>query len=137
MFSTRLGEHESAAEKVGEKTFTRSQRLASTTDTSYKSAIAEHAATNNHVIGWGEAKVIDQEANKTTRWLKEAIWIRSRGNKTMNKDEGAYKLDHIYDQLINQQSTKVSTTTVTKKKTADRSYIEIETPTTISLSRPE
>ena len=33
---------------------------------------------------------------------------------TMNKDEGVYKLDHICDQLIYQQSTKVSSTSVTK-----------------------
>ena len=58
MFSTRLGEHKIEAEKVGETTFTRSQRLASTTDTSYKSAIAEHVATNNHVIGWGRPKLL-------------------------------------------------------------------------------
>ena len=54
-----------------------------------------HVASSNHVIhvGWDEAKIIDQEPDKTTRWLKELIWIRSRGNKTMNKDEGAYRLD--------------------------------------------
>ena len=66
----------------------------------YKSAITEHVATSNHIINWDEAKIIDQEADKTTCWLKEAIWIRSRGKDTMNKDEGAYKLDRIYDQII-------------------------------------
>ena len=78
---------------------------------SYKSAIAEHAAVNNHVIKWDGAKIIDQEADKTTRWLKEAIWIRSRGHKTMNKDEGAYKLDKVFDQLITtgRQPTSKST----------------------------
>ena len=48
----------------------------------------------------GRTKLIDQEQDKTTRWLKEAIWIRSRGKNSMNKDEGAYKLNNIYDQII-------------------------------------
>ena len=107
LLSTRVKEHKTESEKAGEKTFTRAQRKSSATET-YKSAIAEHTATNNHVIGWEEAKVIDQEANKTTRWLKEAIWIRSRGNTTMNKDEGAYRLDRVYDQIINRQATHVT-----------------------------
>ena len=47
--------------------------------------ITEHAASSNYVIGWDEAMIIDQEPDKTTRWLKESIWINSRGNKTMNK----------------------------------------------------
>ena len=34
----------------------------------------------------------------------------SRGRNTMNKDEGAYKLDKIYDQLIfNRQFSSVMT----------------------------
>ena len=47
-----------------------------------------------------EAEVIDREADKCTRWLKEAIWICRRGQQTLNKDEGAYKLHNIFDQLI-------------------------------------
>ena len=82
----------------------------STTTETFKSAITEHVAANNHVIGWDEAKIIDQEQDKTTRWLKEAIWIRSREeNNTMNKDEGAYKLDHVYDQIIGRRQQNPAT----------------------------
>ena len=42
-------------------------------------------------------------ADKTTRWLRESIWIRSRGEHSMNKDEGAYTLNRIFDQLITQR----------------------------------
>ena len=45
-------------------------------------------------------KITDQEAGKSTRWLKEAKWICNRGKNTINKDEGAYKLDMVFDQLI-------------------------------------
>ena len=55
------------------------------------SATAEHAVGQNYVLGWEQAKQIDKEADRTTRWLKKLIWIRSRGDDTMNKDEGAYK----------------------------------------------
>ena len=33
-------------------------------------------------------------------WVKEAIWIRRKGKNTLNKDEGAYKLSNIFDQLF-------------------------------------
>ena len=93
----------------------RSQRKSSSKET-HKSAIAEHVATTNHVIGWEEAKLIDQEADKTTRWLKEAIWIRSRGNSSMNKDEGAYKLNNIYDSLIMNRQPKDDVITSSSNK---------------------
>ena len=109
LLSTRVNEHKTETDKVTSRSFTRSQSTSSTAE-NYRSAIAEHAATHNHVIGWNKAKIIDQEANKTTRWLKEAIWIRSRGNTTINKDEGAYKLDYIYNQVIKRQPTPSSVT---------------------------
>ena len=65
-----------------------------------KSAITDHVAATNHSINWEEAKVTDREVDKCTRWLKEAIWIRRQGQQTLNKDEGAYKLHNIFDQLI-------------------------------------
>ena len=102
LFKTRHNEHKTEAEKLSAKTYTRAQRQSSTTEV-HRSAITEHVAAQNHVIGWKEAKIIDQEADKTTRWLKEAIWIRSRGKESMNKDEGAYKLDLIYDQIISKR----------------------------------
>ena len=41
-----------------------------------------------------------KRTSKCTRWLKEAIWIRRRRQQTLNKDEGAYELHNIFDQLI-------------------------------------
>ena len=57
-------------------------------------------ASSNPVIGWDEATILDQEPDKNTRWLQGSIWIRSRGNKTMNMDEGAYRPSWVYDQII-------------------------------------
>ena len=99
LFKTRLGEHKKEASKFSETNYTRAKAQELKTYV-FKSAAAEHAVRQNHVLGWGEAKTIDQEADRTTRWLKESIWIRSRGDDTMNKDEGAYKLNRIFDQLI-------------------------------------
>ncbi len=62
--------------------------------------------THNHVIGWDEAVIIDKEPDKTTRWLKEAIWIRSRGKANYEQGWGAYTLDPVYDQIITKRQPK-------------------------------
>ena len=112
IFKTRLSEHQKEA---CAKNFTRSQRKTSSSET-FKLAITEHVATNNHIINWDAARIIDQESDKTTRWLKEAIWIRSRGKDTMNKDEGAHKLDRIYDQIIHKwQPSELMTSSQSSK----------------------
>ena len=72
----------------------------------HKSAVTEHVASSNQVIGWDEAKTLDQEPDKTTRWLTESIWIRSRRNKTMNNDEGVHRFDRVYDQIITKRQPK-------------------------------
>ena len=118
LFKTRLNEHRTEAEKISSKSFTRSQRKTSSSEI-FKSVIPEHVTASNHVIGWDEARVIDLEPDKTTRWLKEAIWIRSRGCNTMNKDEGAYKLDKIYDQRILNRQSSSGMTSCHPQRTAD------------------
>ena len=55
--------------------------------------------------------VIDTEPDKTTRWLREAIWIRRREENTLNKDNGAYKLQNICDQLVQTLPTTPSMST--------------------------
>ena len=114
IFKTRLGEHKKEAMKFDKKKYTRS-RASSTSDHIFKSAVAEHSVLENHVIGWSKAKQLDQEANKTTRWLKESIWIRSRGDNTMNKDDGGYKLNRIFDQLITKRQPESTRDDVTRQ----------------------
>jgi len=100
LFGTRLKEHKKEAEKASSKAYTRAQRQASVTGEMNKSAITDHVAEENHVIGWDEAAIKDREQNRNKRHIKEAIWIRKRGAKTLNRDEGNYFLPHIYDQLL-------------------------------------
>ena len=64
-----------------------------------KSAITDHVARENHVIDWKNATILDKEENKKARWIKEAIWIRSKDN-TMNRDGGTYLLSNIFDPLL-------------------------------------
>ena len=68
LFRTRLSEHKTETEILSAENYTRSQRKASTSKI-FKSAITEHVAASKHVIGWDEAKIIDLEPDKTTRWL--------------------------------------------------------------------
>ena len=88
LFRTRLSEHKTETEKLLVPRITPDLRERRPPPKSSKSAITEHVAASNHVIGWDEAKIIDLDPDKTTSWLKEAIWIRSKRVNTMNKDEG-------------------------------------------------
>ena len=65
-----------------------------------KSAIADHALQNNHVINWDDAKVLQMESDASARYIRESIWIRKRGTNVMNRDQGAYFLSHDYDPLL-------------------------------------
>ncbi len=53
----------------------------------------------NHEIDWAGAKVLDKEANKRKRHVREALWIR-RTEGVINRDEGNYELPHVYDYII-------------------------------------
>ena len=85
--------------KSSEKKFTRPERRASEREQT-KSAISDHVARANHIINWEEAKILGKEHNKKAREIKEAIEIRRRGAKTLNREEGNYLLSHVYDPLI-------------------------------------
>jgi len=98
-FGTRMKEHRKEVEQQGERRYTRSTRLAVEAEQS-KSAITDHAARQNHVINWNEAKIIGRESDRMTRWIREAVSIRKEEKNTMNRDEGAYHLSHVYDTLL-------------------------------------
>ena len=51
-------------------------------------------------MDWDNARVIKQENNRYHRWIKEAIEIRMRNPKTMNRDEGAYMLSHTCSAVL-------------------------------------
>ena len=92
-------EHKSEVEKVSGSVTTRAGRKESLT-TIHKSAITDHVVDKNHVIGWGEAKIIGTEQDRFKRWIKEAIAIRKKGGTTMNRDEVQYFLPHIFDEIL-------------------------------------
>ena len=98
---TRLNEHKKETEKVekSKRNFTRQTRKQSESEQS-KSAIADHAVQHNHVINWQDAKILAKECVADVRHIKEAIWIRRRAPNTMNRDEGAHYLSHVYDPLL-------------------------------------
>ena len=99
--NTRLKEHQKETEKLerSKKNFTRQTRKESVTEQS-KSAIADHAIQQNHMINWDDTKVLQKECDASTRFIRESIWIRKRGPAVMNRDEGAYHLSHVYDPLL-------------------------------------
>ena len=64
-----------------------------------KSALADRATTENHILDCGGAKIIDKEPNRRIRQIKEAIWIR-KTKTPINRDEGNHELPHVYDGVI-------------------------------------
>jgi len=96
-----MKEHKSESDDASVKPYTRAQRQTSVGSAPNKSALTDHVAESNHVIGWEEAKIRDIESNRKRRHIKEAIWIRKKGQKnTLNRDCGSHFLPHIYDQLL-------------------------------------
>jgi len=51
------------------------------------------------VINWDKAQVVDREAQRQHRWIKEALWI-TKIPIYMNRDAGSYQLSHTWDQVI-------------------------------------
>ena len=49
---------------------------------------------------WDNTKVIAREQNRHPRWIREAIHIRREGGQALNRDEGLYKLPHLFDTVI-------------------------------------
>ena len=94
----RLNEHQTETDKISDtKTFTRLQRKESTS-ADFKSAIAEHATTNNHVID--NAKSLEQVDDWKLRGIKEAIHIRSNP-VNMNRPQGErHLLSNVWDSLL-------------------------------------
>ena len=106
MFGTHLEEHKSEVEKYSDKIAMRPGRKESITNT-YKSTITDHVADKNHVIGWEQVKVIGTEEDRYKRWIKEAIKIRKRRSKTMNRDVRQYNFTHIFDEFLVPTGTRI------------------------------
>ncbi|XP_072051726.1 uncharacterized protein [Amphiura filiformis] len=118
-FATRLKEHQKDAEKItSNRNYTRAKRKESLTEQN-KSAITDHISQENHVINWEGAKIIDKDSNQHTRKIREAIWIRRGGEKTMNRDIGMYSLDHVNDSLIKHTSHRRNETTSSRGRCSE------------------
>ena len=99
-FGLRIKEHKKEVDSFTAGTQTRDSRARDSSVT-HKSAITEIFVEENHVIDWDKAEVVDRDAQRQTRWIKEALWIR-KTPMCMNRDAGAgsYQLSHTWDQVI-------------------------------------
>jgi len=94
----RMKEHRKEVDSFTAGTQTRASR-ARDSSVIHKSAITDHAVVQNHVIDWDSAEVVAREAQRQTKWIKEALWIRKTPT-CMNRDAGSYQLSHTWDQVI-------------------------------------
>ena len=74
-FGLRIKEHKKEMDSFTAGTQTRASRARESSVT-HKSAITDYAMEENYVIDWDKAKVVDREAQRQTRWIREALWIR-------------------------------------------------------------
>lgn len=96
----RIKEHQASVKKVTNQKFTRA-RASESADIEHKSALADHAAQDNHVIDWDNASILATQChNKKGRWIREAIWVRSEDAGTVNRNEGGYELSRTWDALL-------------------------------------
>nr|XP_049602429.1 uncharacterized protein LOC125984529 isoform X1 [Syngnathus scovelli]XP_049602430.1 uncharacterized protein LOC125984529 isoform X1 [Syngnathus scovelli] len=98
-FITRKIEHKKECEKETATRQTRAIKLQAEQE-HYKSAITDHCKRENHIMDWEKARVIRTEENKHQRWIREAIEIRKRGPRTINRDEGAYMLSQTWNSIL-------------------------------------
>lgn len=96
-FGTRLDEHKKEVESKSTQHFTRSHSKIAEFN---KSAITDHALQYNHVIDWDKAKILENDSNKFTRWVRESIHIRQNHHHSMNRDCGQYHLDTTYNTVL-------------------------------------
>ena len=94
----RMKEHRKEVDSFTAGTQTRASRARESSIT-HKSAITDHAVEENHVIDWDSAEVVAREAQRQTRWIKEALWIRKTPT-CMNRETGSDQLSHTWDQVI-------------------------------------
>jgi len=59
--------------------------------------------------GLHDPPIICQESDRTTWWIREAVKIRQEGQDIMNRDERAFLLSHVYDDLLLSTATTVMT----------------------------
>ncbi len=99
LFRYRRGEHQSEAEEVTDKHYTRSQRKVSES-TLNKSAITDHMSQNNHIMNWEGSKILSREDNTFRRGVREAIHIWKDRQTVMNRDQGRYKLSKVFNPIL-------------------------------------
>ena len=87
-FGLRIKQHKKEVDSFTAGTQTRAS-TARESSVTHKLAITDHAVEENHVIDWDKAKVVYREAQRQTRWIKEALWIR-KTPMCMNRDAGSY-----------------------------------------------
>jgi len=69
-FGLRIKGHKKEVDSFTAGTQTRTSRARESSVT-HKSAITYHAVEEYHVIDWNKAKVVDREAQRQTRWIKD------------------------------------------------------------------
>ena len=50
--------------------------------------ITDHVNTENHVVDWNEATIIDRESDRTSQLIMVAVQIGQESQDVINRDKG-------------------------------------------------
>jgi len=106
-FGLRIKEHKKEVDSCTAGTQTRASKARKSSVT-HKSAITDHAVEKNNVIDWDKAKVVDREAQRQTRWIKEALWINKTDTDVHESGCRILPLSHTWEQVISRSGSPSS-----------------------------
>ena len=82
---TRKGEHKDETDEISERKYTRAAKKDSVAH-EIKSLVAQHVADVNHAINWEGSGILPKESDKSTRRIRESIWIRRKRGIKINEN---------------------------------------------------
>ena len=99
LLDIRLKEHCEADKITKARAFTLQHRKSSQTE-GYKSAIAEHATIENHMLNWDNVTKLEQVPDWRMRGIKDALAIRSTPHKFNHSQRERHIFPHVWDPLL-------------------------------------
>ena len=109
----RLKEHQKDTETVVNLNFTKENRKDSSSEV-HKSAITNHIAQHCRLEVRG---FLTETQIHSPHEIRGAIHIRKKGPTSINRDEGAFHLDHMHNPLLRKTITSLPGNNVNKQWT--------------------
>jgi len=95
-FGLRINEHKNEVDSFTAGTQTRASGAGRAVQLTGRQS---HACRGSHVVDWDKAGVVDGEAQRQTRWMREVLWV-GRMPMCVGRDAGSCRLGHAWGQVL-------------------------------------